>query len=340
MSGGTGTRLAGLVGVALGACLLALAPLLPTVVAGQLDRIAMPVGTVSWELLGGDASYLDTRTWEERTGEPVAVRTDIWAHPEVSDADRAVWSMRTTVLGEDAVLDHVERRAAFDRRTGLAVDCCGAHVAGDFGAPQEGLVFAFPPGEPPGDRPFYDPTLRAAAQMAYDGAETLHGLAVHRYTQHIEPTPVPGPERRVPAELVGLPGPDPVPVQRHLELTRTYWVEPVTGRVVAIAEDRAETLHPEDGGTPADLLRAELLTPESAVAANAASIRDQALWRRAVDGWLPIAFGAVGLVLVVGGALLVRRASRRTAATGAEGVGGPAAEQTELDRERPAGAVG
>ncbi|MBR8743795.1 DUF3068 domain-containing protein [Nocardiopsis sp. MG754419] len=294
----------GTVLVAVGAFLVTVALLLPLYVH---DRVALMPGEVTHHLRmnAPGAAYLDAATWTRREGVELTRTTRVEGTSH--GAEWSAWEMTVDTTDADRVIDHWSRRVIVDRATGRAVNCCGEHVDGDRAVRQAGLVLQWPAGAPEGDHSFYDAEVRAAPAVTFDEDDEIGGLAVRRYVQELPATQVPESSRDVPADLFGDEG-GTVPATLWLAYERTFWVEPVTGRVVHMTEDRTETLRPQDGSEEVALLEAEFALAEGQVSALAEQARVRALVLRGLDAWVPWTLGPLGVVAILAGLFQARRA--------------------------------
>ncbi|HJE60281.1 MAG TPA: DUF3068 domain-containing protein [Nocardiopsis listeri] len=288
----TGTLL-----VAVGAFLVTMALLLPFYVQ---DRVALMPGDVSHQLRmnAPGATYLDTATWTRREGADLdrTTRIEGTAH----GSDWSAWEMTVDTTDSDRVIDHWSRRVIVDRETGRAVNCCGEHVNGDRAVRQAGLVLDWPAGVPEGDHSFYDAEVRAAPAVVFEENDEVAGLAVRRYVQELSETQMPESARDVPAALFG-DSRGTVTATRWLEFERTFWVEPITGRVVHMTEERTETLRPQNGSGEVSLLEAEFVLAEGQVSSLAEQARVRSLILRGLDVWVPWTLGPLGVVAILAG---------------------------------------
>ncbi|MYR31951.1 DUF3068 domain-containing protein [Nocardiopsis alba] len=291
--------------VAAGAFLMTLALLLPLYVH---DRVALIPGEFSQTLrmTASDAAYLDTATWQNHENVEVerATRVDASLH----GTDWSAWEMTVDTSVSDRIIDHWSRRVIVDRETGRAVNCCGEHVDGDRAVRQAGLVLNWPAGAPEDGHSFYDAEMRSAPSVGFDEEDEVGGLAVRRYTQTVPPTQVPESAREVPAFLFDGGARGTVEATRWLELERTFWVEPTTGAVVNMTEERSETLRPLNGSGKVSLLEAELSLAEGQVASLVEGARVRSLLLRAVDLWVPWAAGPLGALTILLGLVQAWRA--------------------------------
>ena len=188
--------------------------------------------------------------------------------------------------------------------------------------PHDGLAYRFPFDTEKRTYPVFDPIAQKAYDANYDGEEDVNGLTTFRFSQNVgydadgklvEPVKYSSlydddadAEVTARAALWGLPGnPDePITMTRYYAAQRTFWVDPVSGTIVKKKEHgyhyyAREPLKPE-----VTFVDFTVTSTEETVESQVASARDErdrlALWGRI----LPITFTAIGLVALVGGALL------------------------------------
>lgn len=188
--------------------------------------------------------------------------------------------------------------------------------------PHEGLAYRFPFDTEKKTYPVFDPIAQKAFDANYDGEEDVNGLTTYRFSQNVgydadgklvEPVRYASlfddeadADVTATAAMWGVPGePDEsITMARYYAAQRTFWVDPVSGTVVKREEHgyhyyAREPLKPE-----VTFVDYKVSFNEETVEAQVASARDErdrvALWGRI----LPITFTAMGLVFLVGGALL------------------------------------
>ncbi len=189
--------------------------------------------------------------------------------------------------------------------------------------PHEGLSYRFPFGTEKKTYPYFDPIAQQAFDANYDGEEDVNGLTTYRFTQNIgydadgkltDPVKYASlydndedAEVTARAALWGVEAEDPyepITMNRYYAAKRTFWVDPVTGTIVR-GEEHGFHYYSRDALAP-EVTFAEFTVPstEKPVESQVAAARDEAdtlaLWTRI----LPITFTALGLVTLVGGALL------------------------------------
>jgi Porin PorA len=188
--------------------------------------------------------------------------------------------------------------------------------------PHEGLTYRFPFGTEKRTYSVFDPIAQKPFDANYDGEEDVNGLTTYRFSQNVgydsddklvEPIPYSSlldddadSEVTASAAMWGVPGePDErITMSRYYAAQRTFWVDPVSGTIVK-RDDHGfhyyarEPLKPE-----VTFVDYEIGFNEETVESQVASARDErdrvGLWGRI----LPISFIAIGLVSLVGGALL------------------------------------
>ena len=188
--------------------------------------------------------------------------------------------------------------------------------------PHDGLTYRFPFDTEKRTYPVFDPIAQKAYDANYDGEEDVNGLTTYRFSQNVgfdadgklvEPVKYASlyeddadSQVTARASLWGLPGnPDePITMTRYYAAQRTFWVDPVSGTIVKKEEHgyhyyAREPLQPE-----VTFVDYKVTSNDETVESQVASAQDErdrlALWGRI----LPITFTAVGLVTLVGGALL------------------------------------
>jgi hypothetical protein len=188
--------------------------------------------------------------------------------------------------------------------------------------PHEGLAYRFPFNTEKKTYPVFDPIAQKAFDANYEGEEDVNGLTTYRFHQNVgydsdgklvEPVKYKSlydddadSQVTARAALWGLPGnPDePITMTRYYAAQRTFWVDPVSGTIVKEEQHgyhyyAREALKPE-----VTFVDFKVTSNEQTVESQVASARDErdrvGLWGRV----LPITFTAMGVVTLVGGALL------------------------------------
>ncbi len=189
--------------------------------------------------------------------------------------------------------------------------------------PHEGLSYRFPFDTEKKTYPYFDPIAQKAYDANYDGEEDVNGLTTYKFTQNVgfdgdgelvDPIPYASlyddeadSRATAPARLWGIEAEDPeepITMTRYYAAQRTFWVDPVSGTIVK-QTDRGyhyyarEALEPE-----VTFVDYSVTTNEESIESQVSAARDErdrvALWGRI----LPITFTALGLIALVGGAML------------------------------------
>ncbi len=327
----------------LGAALLIAALLLSTYTTGKIAKIPLDVDTTLVSdgtgtafdpaSLNGDKFVIDRNV-------PMAMQEQITVESP-SNADYVTLQVGTTLRRTDkqqdgglllALVDTV----AVNRRTALAVSSesnPGGAVQKpraieddqpptNIALPHDGLTYRFPFDTEKRTYPVFDPIAQKAYDANYDGEEDVNGLTTYRFSQNVgfdadgklvEPVKYASlyeddadSQVTARASLWGLPGnPDEaITMTRYYAAQRTFWVDPVSGTIVKKEEHgyhfyAREPLKPE-----VTFVDYKVTSNEETVESQVASAQDErdrlALWGRI----LPITFTAIGLVTLLGGALL------------------------------------
>lgn len=188
--------------------------------------------------------------------------------------------------------------------------------------PHEGLAYRFPFDTEKKTYPYFDPIAQKAFDANYSGEEDVNGLTAYKFTQNIgfdadgklvEPVKYASlydddadAQVTARAALWGLPGDpeEPITMTRYYAAQRTFWVDPVSGTIVK-ETDRAYHYYAREALKPeVTFVDYTVTTNEESVESQVSAAQDErdrvSLWGRI----LPITFTALGLVALVGGALL------------------------------------
>jgi hypothetical protein len=299
-------RTVGLALVGLGAFLLVAALLTRTYVAGQL--VKFPLNTyVKTTLVGKDVSYFSPKLVRPVSGATIQVTDTVKGDAAAGNSSTAVWNEFTYLYDRTnhVVFSYTTRRAAFDRRTGVLVDCCGANIGGNSTIRQTGLSgYVWPFGTQKQTYQVYDTTLLKPMPFRYAGAGTIHGISVYRFVEKVPPTQYG--TQKVPGSLIGS-SQETVTLPEYYAATNTYWVDPTTGGVLDTSQTQKQYLRDPASGKDLLLFDGNLaLTPASVSTAVGldATGRTELAWFEVIG---PLIAVLVGIVALVTGIVLVRR---------------------------------
>jgi hypothetical protein len=327
----------------LGAALLIAALLLSTYTTGKIAKIPLDVDTTLVSDGTGtafDPASLNAQRFVIDRNVPMAMQEQITVESP-SNAEYVTLQVGSTLRRTDQQKDNglllaLVDTVAVNRKTALAVSSesnPGGAVQKpraieddepptNIALPHDGLTYRFPFDTEKRTYPVFDPIAQKAYDANYDGEEDVNGLTTYRFSQNVgydaegklvEPVKYASlyeddadSQVTARASLWGLPGnPDEsITMTRYYAAQRTFWVDPVSGTIVKKEEHgyhyyAREPLKPE-----VTFVDYKVTSNEETVESQVASAQDErdrlALWGRI----LPITFTAIGLVTLVGGALL------------------------------------
>jgi Porin PorA len=298
-------RIIGLTLAGLGAFLLVAALLARTYVAGQF--VKFPLNTyVKTTLIGRDVSYFSPKLVRPVSGATMQVTDTVKGDGAAGNSATAVWDEFTYLYDRTnhVVFSYTTRRAAFDRRTGVLVDCCGANIGGNAAVRQTGLSgYVWPFGTQKQTYDVFDTTLLRPMPFRYTGTGTVHGISVYRFVEHVLPTQ--SGTQQVPGSLVGS-SQNLVTLPEYYAATNTYWVDPRTGGVLDSTSNSKQYLRNTVSGKDLMLFNGDLvMTPASvntAVGLDATG-RTELTWFEVIG---PLIGVLVGLLALVAGIVLIR----------------------------------
>jgi hypothetical protein len=242
-----GTALTGL-----GAFFLVLALLLRFVLPGQV--IKWPLNEYQkTTLTGHGVSYFSQGQLKEINGVDAQATITVEGDVAAGSSSTAVWNEFTAVQDttNGAPIQYVQQRSAFDRRSGLIVDCCGAYInvsnVGTINGRQSGLAYVWPVGTQPTTYQVFDPILGRPAPYRYTGTATTGGMTSYKFVE--QETNQQFATQSVPGQLVGQPGQPSVTLPEYLTETNTVWVDPTTGAPLDETENRTLALEDSTGAT-------------------------------------------------------------------------------------------
>lgn len=294
--------------IGLGAFLLALAVLLPTLVVPRLEKA--PLDVYSINVATGTGEYLNPETLEFASGEEITVTRVTRGDVEASGEDVAVYeqSQTTEVEAIDAPLNVIREKIVLDRDSGI-----GTGGTGDRPNHEDAYTVKLPFNTEQGTYLVHDTTLGDAYPMEYVGRTDLQGTEVLEFRSG--PTePVVVREQGVPGSLLGAPEVASIfAVETYENLGRVLYVEPRTGAIVGGSSHPRRAFSPSlgDAGEETTIFDAELTTTDESTAELLADANDAADQLTLVGRTLPIVLGLLGLLALVAGLLVPRRTRTR-----------------------------
>ncbi len=217
---------------------------------------------------------------------------------------------------------------AFGDQSGAGVVCaeCGAHAnvynartgestdipIADDGAVYEGAqIYKFPFNTQKKDYQQWDGTLGKSTTATYEGETKVEGLKVYKFVQEIPATDITESTAKLqlPASAFGASGTGLVTPTVMYAVTRTFYIEPVTGAPVNRVEDRNQYF--EYGGKQIPQLQGTIQYTPDQVAASVKDGTSQAFLLGGMRLLFPMVMVLLGLIAIAGGVLL-RRGRKET----------------------------
>jgi len=201
-------RAIGIALAGLGAFLLVAALMMRTYVGGQL--IKFPLNEyVKTTLIAKNAAYFSPALVRSVTGATIQVTDTVKGDAKAGNSTTAVWNEFTYLYD---LTNHKEyavstRRAAFNRRTSMLVDCCGASINGNSTIRQTGVSgYVFPLGTQKQTYDVFDTNVNRAMPFHYAGTGTIDGIPVYRFTERVTSVKAGGPRLDGPDRAALVPG--------------------------------------------------------------------------------------------------------------------------------------
>lgn len=304
-------RVTGLILAGLGIILIAAAVLVPTYVSGQIVKFPLNESTTA-TLAGTGVSYFSQVKLTPKTGVGVRATYTIKGDAAAGTSSTAVWNQTASVrdVTNNLPVSTQTRRFAFDRRTAVLVNCCGANVNGNHAVHQTGIVgYVFPMGTQKQTYQVFDTTLNRAVPFTYSGTADTHGITTYMFTENVPATQVT--TVTVPGAFFGLKA-KTVTLPELYQIHLVYWVDPQTGALLNVNENEKVTLqNPATGGTVAVLFDGDLVATPATVTEVVnldSSGRTELLLLNTV---IPIAAGIAGAAALIAGIVLLVRKPRQ-----------------------------
>ncbi|WP_185071071.1 DUF3068 domain-containing protein [Nonomuraea jabiensis] len=298
-----------LVLVAVGAFLVVLAGMVRFWAADRI--ISAPAGQYSTvELEAPSAQYFSVADGKVLTAN---LRMLVTTRGDVSQAtdSRVVWDEFTVVddvTNNKPQINISERRSAFDRHTGVGINCCGVSVNKE-PVTLEGQIYLFPFGVEKKTYKYFNQTAKHAFDATFVGEDTVDGLPVYKFQLKVPPTKIA--TLSAPASMMGMTGTGDVQVDRWYEGVDTLWVEPTSGAPVKQEVSRNETLKSQDGVERAKALVATASFTPKTVSNLVATARDAKNQITLVKTTIPITLLAAGLLAFAVALAFARRREPR-----------------------------
>jgi hypothetical protein len=312
-------RIAGLISVALGVALIALAVALPTYVYPRVERV--PVNPNEYHVAEGTgltvllAQSTDDGGIRVLTDQKVIATRKIIGEvranaPRPIKGKQAFYQLAfsTTVQNQtNGLLTAYVEGGSIDGKTGLSNNCCGDYLRTDtqdlLGTPikHEGLQWKFPFNTQKKDYPFWDVNVKKALPAHFNGTEKLDGLLTYRFVQPINDVVIS--QEDVPGSLIGQPEQASVRADRLYSDLRTIWIEPKTGAIIKGSEKVNQRL--VANGKQVPVIQGTLTYNDATVKMLVHKYKGKAASLTFVTRTGPIVFWILGPLLILLGLLLL-----------------------------------
>jgi hypothetical protein len=307
-------RVTGLILAGLGTFLIVVAVLLPTWVSSQV--IKFPLNEYETATLAAtNASYFSATSLTEKTGVNLQATYTIKGDGAAGNSSTAVWNEYSYVydLTNRQAVQQMTRRFAFDRRTALLVNCCGANINGDSSIEQRGyLGYVFPIGTKKQTYDVFDTSLNQPVPFTYTGTTDVHGIQAYVFVENVAPVQVG--TQTLPGSLVGLSAAS-VTLPEYYQIHLIYYVDPETGALIDVNEHQTTSLrNPATGAQALLLFDADLIATPATVTNVVALDTSGRNKLNLIETILPLVLGIVGGVALVAGIILARKPREDVAA--------------------------
>ncbi|MFD1936695.1 MULTISPECIES: DUF3068 domain-containing protein [Nonomuraea] len=298
-------RISTLVLIGVGAFCIALAPLLKFWAAEKI--IAAPADQYGISRLhAAGAQYFSTQDLKVLTADLDIIVTTQGDVKEATE-NRVVWNEGTVVndiTNRRPQIDMSERRSAFDKYTGVGVNCCGVNIQ-KTPVQLEGQIYKFPFDVERKTYKVFNSSARKAFDARFVREEKVNGLPVYVFEQDVPPTKVS--TRSVPAAVLGMTQTGEVQVDRWYDGKTTYWIEPVSGAPVRQEQQRHEVLKTQDGVERSVAFVATAKMTDQTVKDLVSTAEKSKSQINLLRNIIPLVLLIVGVALVLAGVLVARR---------------------------------
>jgi hypothetical protein len=265
-------------------------------------------------LTGSNVAYFSQQTGSPVTGANVEATSTTQGDVKAGSNSTAVWNNTTWVFDVTTTrppttpISYSTETLAFDRRTGVLVNCCGAEI-GAKKVNLSGQGFVWPIGVQKENYEVFNTTLLQAVPAVFSGTSTVNGLAVDVFIQNVNQKQFG--TISLPGSLVGMPSQPSVTLPEYLTAKYAYYVDPGTGSPIKLIQDQNISLvNPSTGTTALTVFQGTLTSSPKSIAAAINTVKpddNKILWLQVLA---PLIFLIVGVLLLVAGLLMIVSSDR------------------------------
>jgi hypothetical protein len=268
------------------------------------NLLVTPLDQFAESFAPGTGTVFDPAALAERSDVDMVAHRTLRGDVAASSKEHGVWD-ESVVLSDSQgkLINATTDRVAWDRKTGMAINCCDENVDG-VPTKHRGLSYKFPFGSEKTSYPFFDTTAKVARPMKYQDSEKIQGLTVYRYQMQVGPVQIG--ELEVPGDLVGSDEPA-VTAPRFYDNTRTVWVEPLSGVIVKGQEKQHQVLRDAAGADALTLIQVTLTFDERTQKQQGDLAKDARSKAALVGTWVPLICLLLAIVFGILAAVLARR---------------------------------
>ncbi|MCX4096316.1 DUF3068 domain-containing protein [Nocardia sp. alder85J] len=332
LSAGTRRTLACLL-VGIGALLIIAAILIPTFTVSKLAKtpLDLEITTVGKNPADVASEVLDAKSLTSGTG-PAKIDTKVplisqrfLTVEDPSDKNKMTIQNGQTLRridkqGDTGLLSAIIDRVTIDRKSGMPVDTDpNGSIAANVDAKgnsvadpvqHTGLEYRFPIGTEKKTYPYFDSNTRKSYDMEFIEQSEINNTKVYHFRQQVPATDLskvvnsPTNKLTLPAEKWGVDEDGDVTMSRFYSNTRDVWVEPQTGTII----DGSEALYyfyARSGDKPeVTALKSTLKFDDNTIDSQIKVAKDNIDKLSLYSRILPIVFGILGALALIGGVLL------------------------------------
>lgn len=289
----------------LGVFLLVLALLSKFMLPGRVIKFALNEYNIT-HYQGTGISYFSAKQVQELSGVTMQATQTVQGDVAAGSSNIAVWKSFTATedVTNHAPFNYASQVLAFDRKTGVLVNCCGNSVGTNKHIHVAGQGYQFPMGTRQQDYQVYDTTALKPVLFHFAGTATTGGISTYKFVASV-PNQQVG-TQQVPGSIVGDNAPE-LTLPEFYQIAETFYVDPVTGTVISATQTERLTLQDANGITRLVLFDGTLTSTPGSVASQVSVVKSNGNLISLVETIVPIAAGILGLVLLVAGVLLARR---------------------------------